>query len=212
MTTLISESELHLALQALREGQLVAFPTETVYGLAALAQDEDAVQALYEAKVRPAHMAMPVMIASPEMIPAVALPQPEFWILAEHFWPGPLTIILTKSKLLPDVVTAGSDTVGLRIPNHPLALELLRLANTPLAVTSANRSGYPPARTAEEARRQLEGRVHYVVDGGLAAGGHPSTILSLTQEPPCLLRRGPIDPETIARVLKRNVESIDADC
>jgi len=214
MTTLISSSDLNLAVQALSESQLVAFPTETVYGVAALAQDEVAVHALYQAKFRPAHMAMPVMVASPEMIPAIALPRPGFWTLAEHFWPGPLTIILMRAvamsgiAILPDVVTAGRETVGLRIPDHPLALELLRLANAPLAVTSANRSGQPPARTAMEAQRQLASRVRYVVDGGLAPGGHPSTILDLTKEPPRILRHGPTTSETIARALGEDVESI----
>jgi len=109
--------------------------------------------------------------------------------------------------ILPHVVTAGRATVGLRIPDHPLALELLRLANAPLAVTSANRSGQPPARTAMEAQRQLASRVRYVVDGGPAPGGQPSTILDLTQEPPRILRHGPIATETIARALGEDVES-----
>lgn len=208
MTTLISLSDLNLAVQALSESWLVAFPTETVYGLAALAQDEAAVQALYRAKSRPADMAMPVMVATPELVPAIALPRPSFWTLTEHFWPGPLTIILTKTAELPDIVTAGGDTVGLRIPDHPLALELLRLTNAPLAVTSANRSGWPPARTAHQARTQLEGRVQYVIDGGLAPGGHPSTILDLTQEPPRILRHGPIASGDIARVLGTEIESV----
>ncbi len=214
MTTLISSSDLHLAAQALLDGQLVVFPTETVYGVAALAQDEAAVWALYQAKSRPDHMAMPVMVASPEMVPAIAQPRPGFWALTEHFWPGPLTIILAINPpmpgvvALPEIVTAGGDTVGLRIPDHPFVLELLHLIDAPLAVTSANRSGQPPARTAEEALRQLEGQVRYVVDGGPTPGGNPSTILDLTLDPPRILRQGPIAPSDIARILEVDVEAI----
>lgn len=213
MTTLISSSDLYLAVQALKAGQLVAFPTETVYGVAALAQDKDAVRLLYQAKSRPDHMPMPVMVASPEMVPAIAQPCPDFWTLAEAFWPGPLTIILAKTApmtdaiTLPAIVTAGGDSVGLRIPDHPIALELLCLVNAPLAVTSANRSGLPPARTADEAYNQLEGRVRYIVDGGLAPGGQASTILDLTKEPPSILRQGSISPKAIANALRTSSES-----
>ncbi len=203
MTSFISANDLHLAMRALLNGQLVVFPTDTVYGVAALAQDEAAVRLLYQAKSRPDHMAIPVMVASPHLVPAIALPQPGFWTLAERFWPGPLTIILPKTVTLPDIVTAGGDTVGLRIPDHPIALALLRLVNAPLAVTSANRSGQPPARTATEARAQLNGRVNIIVDGGLAPGGHPSTVLDLTSEPPRILRPGPITAAAIANVIAK---------
>jgi L-threonylcarbamoyladenylate synthase len=119
-------------------------------------------------------------------------------LLRGTFWPGPLTIILPKTSALPDIVTAGGDTVGLRIPDHPLALELLRLVAAPLAVTSANRSGQPPARTATDARAQLDGRVSLIVDGGPAPGGQPSTVLDLMAEPPRILRPGPITAAAIA--------------
>ena len=201
MTSFISANDLHLAVRTLRSGQLVVFPTDTVYGVAALAQDEAAVQSLYQAKSRPDHMAIPVMVASPHLVPTIALPQPGFWALTERFWPGPLTIILPKTASLPGIVTTGGNTVGLRIPDHPIALDLLRLVDAPLAVTSANRSGQPPARTAEEARAQLDGRVSIVVDGGLTPGGQPSTVLDLTSIPPRILRPGPIAATAIVEVL-----------
>ncbi len=197
MTSCISPDDLHLAVQALLGGRLVVFPTETVYGVAALAQNEAAVRSLYQAKSRPDHLALPVMVASSDLIPTIARPRPGFWALAERFWPGPLTIILPKTPALPDIVTAGGDTVGLRIPDHPLALELLRLVAAPLAVTSANRSGQPPARSATEARTQLDGRVSLIVDGGPAPGGQPSTVIDLTTEPPRILRPGPITAAAI---------------
>ena len=197
----ISPNDLHLAVRALRNGQLVAFPTDTVYGVAALAQDEAAVRSLYQAKGRPDHMAIPVMVASPNLVPAIALPQPAFWALAKRFWPGPLTIILPKTTALPGIVTAGGNTVGLRIPDHPLALDLLRLVDAPLAVTSANRSGQPPARTAAEVREQLNGRVHIIVSGGLTPGGQPSTVIDLTSAPPHIIRRGPITATAISEAL-----------
>ena len=199
----ISPNDLHLAVRALRNGQLVAFPTDTVYGVAALAQDEAAVRSLYQAKSRPDHMAIPVMVASPDLVPTIALLQPGFWALAERFWPGPVTIILPKTSALPGIVTAGGDTVGLRIPDHSLALDLLRLVDAPLAVTSANRSGQAPARTAAEAREQLGGRVSIIVDGGLTPGGQPSTVLDLTSDPPLITRPGPIAASAIATVIAK---------
>ncbi len=198
---LLRPDQLDDAVALLREGALVSFPTDTVYGVAALAWDADAVARLYEAKARPFSKAIPVMVAEPEAVPAMAHPTAAFWRLAAAFWPGPLTMILPKTDLLPAVVTAGGDTVALRIPDHPLALALLRQVAAPLAVTSANLSGHPPARTAAEALAQLGDRIAAVLDGGLAPGGQPSTILDLTQSPPRILRAGPIPLDAIRRVL-----------
>ncbi len=202
MTRVIPPDAFDEAVQALRRGQLVVFPTDTVYGVAALAENAEAVARIYAAKNRSRHMAIPVMVAEPDRVTDVARPLPGFWALADAFWPGPLTIILPKTEALPSIVTAGGDTVALRIPDHPLALALLRAVNRPLAVTSANRSGQPPALTAQEARYQLEGRVDVILDGGRAPGGQPSTILDLTSEPPKILRPGPITWPQIAEVLK----------
>ncbi len=202
MTRVIPPDAFDEAVQALRRGQLVVFPTDTVYGVAALAENAEAVARIYAAKNRPRHMAIPVMVAEPDRATDVARPLPGFWALAEAFWPGPLTIILPKTEALSPIVAAGGDTVALRIPDHPLALALLRAVDRPLAVTSANLSGQPPTLTAEEARDQLEGRVAIIVDGGRAPGGQPSTILDLTSEPLKILRPGPITWPQIAEALK----------
>ncbi len=204
MTRVLPPEALEDAVKALLQGELVVFPTDTVYGVGALAEDVEAVVQIYEAKNRPRHMAIPVMVAEPERVTAVARLLPGFWALADAFWPGPLTLILPKTEALPPIVAAGGDTVALRIPDHPLALALLRAVGRPLAVTSANRSGHPPALTAKEALEQLEGRVALILDGGRAPGGQPSTILDLTQDPPHILRPGPISEEQIARILQGN--------
>ncbi len=182
---------------ALRRGGLVVFPTDTVYGVAALARNANAVAAIYAAKQRPPEFPIPVMVAEPSGVGDVARILPGFRELTEAFWPGPLTIILPKRDVLPAIVTAGGDTVALRIPDHPLALALLRLVDEPLAVTSANLSGHPPARTAQEARAQLGGRVDAIVDSEPAPGGEPSTILDLTLSPPAILRSGPVSEAQI---------------
>ena len=142
---LLSDSQISLAAATLREGGLAVFPTDTVYGVAALARDEDAVARLFAAKGRDFRVALPVMVATVAGVNEVARVLPGFVELAEAFWPGPLTLVLPKLPVIPDLVTGGGDTVGLRIPDHPLALELLRLVDAPLAVTSANRSGHAPA-------------------------------------------------------------------
>ncbi|MCO6450691.1 MAG: threonylcarbamoyl-AMP synthase [Caldilineales bacterium] len=199
-TQILHPSQIGLAVDALRAGDLVVFPTDTVYGVAALAQNEHAVIRLFAAKGRDFKVALPVMVADIALVGGVARPLPGFLELAQAFWPGPLTIVLPRLPSIPDLVTGG-DTVGLRIPDHPLALELLRLVDAPLAVTSANRSGEPPARTAEEARAQLEGRVEVIVDGGTAPGGQASTVLDLTQSPPKIVRPGPITADQILAII-----------
>lgn len=205
MTRVLLPGALDLAAQTLREGHIVGFPTDTVYGVAVLAQDENAVQTLFAAKGRDFGVALPVMVAAIELVEQVARPVPGFARLAARFWPGPLTIVLPKQPGLSALVTAGGETVGVRIPDHPLALDLLRLVGAPLAVTSANRSGQPPARVAAEVLAQLDGRIHTLVDGGPAPGGSASTVLDLTTDPPQILRPGPIAAEALAETLQRPV-------
>jgi L-threonylcarbamoyladenylate synthase len=200
-TRIIPPSQLDTAIDILREGGLVVFPTDTVYGVAALARDAAAVAAIYRAKQRPSNMPIPVMVGDPMAVSEIAIPAPGFRELADAFWPGPLTIILPRRATLPDIVTAGGDTVALRVPDHPLVLALLRVLNEPLAVTSANRSGHPPALTADDARVQLDGRVEAIIDGGPAPGGLPSTIIDLTRTPPQILRRGPVTEAQIRAIL-----------
>ncbi|MDR3313496.1 MAG: threonylcarbamoyl-AMP synthase [Oscillospiraceae bacterium] len=186
----------------LRAGELVAMPTETVYGLAANALDPHAVASIFTAKRRPPDNPLIVHIAAPEDIaPLVAAYPPAAQKLAAAFWPGPLTVILPKSALVPDLVSAGLPTVALRIPAHPAARALLRAAGVPLAAPSANRSGSPSPTTAAHVLADLDGRLSAILDGGECSVGVESTVVTLAEGPPCLLRPGGIPPEALRAVL-----------
>jgi L-threonylcarbamoyladenylate synthase len=190
---------LQRAVDCLLAGGLVAFPTDTVYGLGALVWNEASIRRIYAAKERPPEKAIPVLVADiaaarrlVAKLPATAE------ALATHFWPGPLTLVVPCGDGLPEFLTSGSGTVALRVPDHPVTLRLLALLGQPLAVTSANRSGLPSPLTAQEVLDQLAGRIDAVVDGGPCPGGQPSTVVSLVTEPPILLRAGPIDIKDLA--------------
>ena len=196
------EKTLIKATDILREGGLVAFPTDTVYGLAGHAYLPEAVEQIYQVKERPMDKAIPLLLANSEQVQEVASDVPPVaYRLMEVFWPGGLTIILPKSPRLPDVVTAGGATVALRTPDHPFVLALIQALGAPLAATSANISGHPPATTVREALHELGGRVTLIVDGGTCPGGVPSTVLDLTVSPPRVLREGAVAWEAIRRVL-----------
>lgn len=184
----------------IREGRLVAFPTETVYGLGANALDEAAVRRIYEAKGRPAAIPLIVHVDSIGSARALVRRWPEAAeTLASRYWPGPLTLVLEKDPRVPGVVTAGLDTVGLRVPAHPLALELIRAAGTPIAAPSANRfSELSPSR-AEHVRASLGAAVDLVLDGGPCEVGIESTVLSLAGGAPRLLRPGMVSRQEIER-------------
>ena len=185
------------AVKALRAGLLVVMPTDTVYGVAALPR-ADAIARLYHAKGRPEHKAIPVLVGDTAQLAAVAAEVPDCARrLAACFWPGALTLVVPKHAALPDNLSP-LPTVGVRMPAHPLALALLRLTG-PLAVTSANRSGQPPARTAAEAAAQLGNAVAVILDAGPAPGGQPSTVVDCTVASPRILRAGPIAAADIAR-------------
>jgi len=184
------------ALQILRGGGLVAFPTDTVYGLGALASNEDAVKSIYVAKDRSPDKAIPILIASEdELIKVVRHVSPLAKKLAAGFWPGPLTLVLPKRGDLPASISA-SDTVGVRVPAHSAARALLRAAG-PLAVTSANISGQESPRTAQEVLHQLGGRIPLILDGGETPGGVPSTLVDCVGAEPIILREGPVSFEQI---------------
>jgi L-threonylcarbamoyladenylate synthase len=182
----------------LRSGGLVAFPTETVYGLGADARDASAVARVFAAKGRPAANPVIVHVTSAEEAQPLTAAWPEAAArLAARFWPGPLTLVLPRSGCVPDVVTAGGPTVAVRVPAHPVALALLRAAGLPVAAPSANRStGLSPTR-AEHVLRGLGGHIDLILDGGPTAGGLESTVLDLTAPPPRLLRPGLVTPAEI---------------
>lgn len=187
------------AVRVLRAGGLVAFPTDTVYGVGALAFDEDVVQSIYAVKERPDDKAIPILLGDAIDLPKVALGLTEIARrLAEHFWPGPLTIVVRKQPALPEAVSA-TDTVGVRVPDHAVARQLLRSAG-PMAVTSANLSGRTSPRTADEVVQQLGGRINLIIDGGTTPGGVPSTVVDCTGSQPLILREGPITLENIRQI------------
>ncbi len=188
------------ALKVLKQGGLVAFPTDTVYGLGALAFDGQAVARIYRAKGRTREKAIPVLLPAVDQLEAVARDLPEAARrLARRFWPGPLTLVVPKRPELPPEVSA-TDTVGVRVPDHREALHLLRLAG-PMAVTSANRSGGASACTAEEVLAALEGRIDLILDGGRTPGGIPSTVVDCTSPGLKVLREGPLSRAALEAAL-----------
>ena len=195
-------SELQRAVDLLRAGELVAFPTETVYGLGTDARNADAVGKIFAAKGRPADHPLIVHIPDATQLSQWAIDIPAVaHSLAAAFWPGPLTLILKRAADVPDLVTGGQDTIGLRVPNHPIALELLRHFNGGLAAPSANRFGHISPTTAAHVAEELSDRVALILDGGPCTVGIESTILDLSRGPPEILRPGAIGVEAIARVI-----------
>lgn len=197
------EETLSRAAEVLRRGGLVAFPTDTVYGIGTLAFLEGAVERLFEAKIRDRGKAIPLLLSRMEELHRVVQTvPPSAWRLAAAHWPGGLTLVLEKSPLVPDAVTAGAPTVAVRVPDHPLALRLIELAGAPLAATSANLSGQRSATTADEVQQSLGDAVDLLLDGGPCPGGVASTVVDLTVHPPKILRPGPIRWEDIFPLLQ----------
>lgn len=190
----------------LNAGGLVAFPTETVYGLGADALNPFAVSRIFRAKKRPADNPLIVHLAKMEQIYELAerVP-PEALLLGQKFWPGPLTLILPKKKIVPEVTTAGLSSVALRIPSHPLALKLIKMANLPIAAPSANLSGRPSPTKAEHVLKDMAGRIEAIIDGGDCSYGLESTVLSLLSTPPLLLRPGAVTLEMLENCLKGEI-------
>ncbi len=194
----MDRGKLNRAAEALKAGKIVAIPTETVYGLGANALDPSAVERIYKAKGRPSDNPLIVHIADREKIFELAEAIPEkARILMDKLWPGPLTLVLKKSRIIPEIITAGLDTVAIRMPEHPVARELIRLADIPVAAPSANASGKPSTTTAQHVLDDLEGRIEMVVDAGSCRVGLESTVLDVTVDPPVLLRPGGITPKQI---------------
>ena len=195
-------AEIARGAELLRSGRLVAFPTETVYGLGANALDAEAVARIYAAKGRPATSPLIVHVATIEMAKSLASEWPQAADrLTQKFWPGPLTIVVKKQPTIPDIVTAGLDTVALRMPSHPVALALIRAAGIPLAAPSANRFTELSPTTAEHVRRSLGNDVDLILDGGPCEVGIESTVVSLAGERPVLLRPGAISRQQLEALI-----------
>lgn len=200
-TPVLFNAAVKRAAELLRAGELVALPTETVYGLAANALDTTAVAKIFEAKGRPAHNPIIVHVASVEMAarcvrhwPAVADK------LAKSFWPGPLSMVLPRAKEIPDIVTAGGRTVGVRWPSHPFIQAVIRECGFPLAAPSANLANQVSPTNAGHVRKQLGEKLRLIVDGGQSQVGIESTVIDLTTEPPTVLRPGMIHEESLIAV------------
>lgn len=199
------EPEAGLIAQAaavLQEGGLVAFPTETVYGLGANATDASAISKIYEAKGRPSDNPLIVHVADRGELEQIvrAIPS-KAEALMERFWPGPLTLVLPKLPAVPDAVTGGLPTVAVRMPDHPIALALIRAAGVPVAAPSANVSGRPSPTSADHVVEDMAGRIPMIIDGGETGVGLESTVLDLTVDPPVLLRPGGVTVEMLRAVI-----------
>jgi len=186
----------------LAEGQVVAFPTETVYGLGADATSDEAVQGIFQAKGRPSDNPLIVHIATKEQLKQLVTEIPlQAERLMDAFWPGPLTIILPSKDRVSSYVTAGLSTVGIRMPDHPVALAIIEKSGKPIAAPSANTSGKPSPTTASHVWEDLNGRIAGIVNGGPTNVGVESTVIDCTQLPPMILRPGSITPEMISEVI-----------
>lgn len=196
------EDKISAAAKILREGGLVAIPTETVYGLGANGLDAQAVKRIFEAKGRPQDNPLILHVTGPQWLPRYCRNIPPMaYVLARKFWPGPLTMILQRQSIVPDETTAGLDTVAVRCPNHPVTLAIIREAGVPIAAPSANTSGRPSCTSAQDVLEDMDGKVEGVVDGGPCSVGVESTILDLTCQPPRLLRPGGLPLEDLERLI-----------
>ncbi|HVO85286.1 MAG TPA: L-threonylcarbamoyladenylate synthase [Syntrophobacteria bacterium] len=188
------------AAEVIRSGGVVAYPTETVYGLGALALREAALEEIYGLKQRPRHKPVSILIEGPEELAGLVQTIPtSARALMARFWPGPLTLLFLAAEHLPSVVTGAGGKLGVRVSSHPVARELVRAVGAPITATSANRSGAPSCRTGDEVLRQLGGRLEFILDGGLTPGSEGSTIADVTVAPPKILRVGAIAADEVLR-------------
>lgn len=205
--TVSIQQQVEQAITILKQGGIVACPTDTVYGVVAAINIEPAVERIYRIKGRPRSQALPILLADKSQISEVAKVVPLLARrLADKFWPGALTMVLLKAESVPDIVTGGGKTVAVRMANHPMPVAIIRGLGVPIVGTSANLSGHPSALTAEEVRAQIGDRVDMIIDGGQCPGGIESTIVDLSGETPLILRKGAIPLEEIEQVCP-NLES-----
>lgn len=191
--------------ELIRQGKIVVFPTETVYGIGTNGLDKNAVKKLYEVKQRPLNKPISLLVSNMEMVNSIAkdITEIEYKIM-EKFFPGPLTIILKKKDIVPNVVTAGQNTVGIRMPRGEIARKLVEYANVPIATPSANISGEPSGTNMQEIKKHFEGKVDYFIDGGNSELGLASTIVQVVDGKPQILRQGSITYEQIIKSIFEN--------
>jgi L-threonylcarbamoyladenylate synthase len=202
----VLQREIEKGVRILQMGGVIAFPTDTVYGLGADAFNSTAVERIYEIKNRPKDRQLPLLIADVERLTALAEPIPEIaWFLARRFWPGGLTLVLPKTDSLP-VHLASGPTIAVRVPNHLVCRALIQHLGNPIIGTSANISGQPAALIAEEVGQQLGGKIDFVIDGGKCPGGKESTVVDVTHEAPVILRQGVIPSYEIDKAYKEYLE------
>jgi L-threonylcarbamoyladenylate synthase len=197
------QPQVERAVKILKKGGIVAFPTDTVYGLGGDVFNVEAAERIYRAKQRQHKIPLPVLLADENGLAKVAAGVPEMArCLIKRFWPGGLTLVLPKKDSLPDIITAGSDKVAVRVPDHPVPLSLIRRLDSPIIGTSANISGELNPLTAWEVEQQLGGKVDMVIDGGRCPGGLESTVVDVTGKEPLVLRRGIVSEEEIEKACR----------
>jgi L-threonylcarbamoyladenylate synthase len=207
------KQEIEKGVRILQKGGVIAFPTDTVYGLGCDAFNSTAVESIYEIKNRPKDRQLPLLIADVEQLITLADPISEIaWFLARRFWPGGLTLVLSKTNSLPVYLASGS-TIAVRFPDHPTCLAIIQQLGNPIIGTSANISGQPAAFTAEEVGQQLVGKVDFIINGGKCPGGNESTVVDVTHELPIILRQGIIPSHEIDKAYKEYSEvNSEAHC
>lgn len=197
-----NRENINLIKETIQSGELIAFPTETVYGLGADGLNEEAVKKIFQVKGRPQDNPLILHIGNMEMLKELVEGDlSKAKDLIDKFWPGPLTLVLKKSKIVPEIITAGLDTVAIRMPNNEIALEIIKISNRPIAAPSANISGRPSPTDAKTCMEDLEGKIPLIIDGGNTLVGLESTVLDITEEVPTILRPGAITLEDIQEIL-----------
>jgi L-threonylcarbamoyladenylate synthase len=209
----VLQREIEKGVKILHKGGVVAFPTDTVYGLGADAFNSTAVEKIYEIKNRPKHQKLPLLIADVGSLTTLAKPIPEIArFLARRFWPGGLTLVLPKADTLPAYLASGP-SIAVRVPDHPVCLALIQQLESPIIGTSANISGQPAALTAEEVGKQLGGKIDFIINGGKCPGGKESTVVDATRDLPIILRQGIIPSDEIDKAHKEYLEvNSEAHC
>lgn len=212
LTERLSCYELQRAAQFIKQGALVAFPTETVYGLGAAIFNPSAVESIFKVKRRPVDNPLIAHISSIDQVRQIAAEIPDsFYLLAKSFFPGPLTVVLKRNGKVPPIVSAGLDSIALRMPSHPIALKLIELVGEPLVAPSANLSGKPSSTQDSHVLEDFEGKIAAVIEGGKTDFGIESTVISLLDKTPVLLRPGAIAKDQVEQVLGRPVAILPHD-